>query len=107
MKNVFRYLKTFGEFNNLPNDRYIHWYMIPHLLQSGDTETPVQLLKDFKWIQHCLVYTSPVRVITHFKLLFDASNLGSENHVCMIYLFSCRSRLKTWVSNFLRCYARC
>lgn len=59
--------------------------MIPHLLQSGDTETPGLLLKDFKWLQHCLVYTSPVCVITHFKSLLDT--LDSENEVCINYCF--------------------
>ena len=55
--------------------------MVPHLLQCGDIETVVQLLKDFKWLQHCLVYTSPVCVITHFKLLLDTVKDATENEV--------------------------
>ncbi|XP_066922573.1 apoptotic protease-activating factor 1-like [Clytia hemisphaerica] len=90
---IDRYLERHGDFKDIPDDGYIHWYLISHLIMADDVTTAVQLMKDLFWLQRCLDSTSPVSLITQFNALLDAMSSSSTNYQESVELLSDIRRL--------------
>nr|WEC89224.1 apoptotic protease-activating factor 1 [Polypodium hydriforme] len=61
--------KCTGDYWKLSNDGYIHWNLIEHLLQAGNTTGAVQLATDLRWLDSKMRNTVLADALNDFGLI--------------------------------------